>query len=651
MSLTTLLVANRGEIALRVIRAARAAGLRTVAVYSDADRAAPHVRAADVAVRLGPAPAADSYLSVAAVLDAARVAGADAVHPGYGFLAESADLARAVVDAGLTWVGPPAAVVDLMGRKDEARRVAVAAGVPVLPAAEGDDDAELARRALAEVGLPALVKAAAGGGGKGMRIVRAATELPAALAAARREARAAFDDATLLVERYVEAGRHVEVQVLADSHGTVLHLGERDCSVQRRHQKVVEEAPAPTVGPGTRRTLTDAAVRLAERVGYVGAGTVEFLVAGEEAYFLEMNTRLQVEHPVTEAVTGLDLVDLQLRVARGERLPLAQEDVRLRGHAIEARVYAEDPARGFLPQAGVAAAVRWPDRARVDAALEPGQEVTTWYDPMLGKVVVHGADRESARRALVAALDETAVIGVTTNVGFLRRLVDSADFRRAEIHTAWLDARPDAFPPAGSDVADHVGAWLLADARRDTGEAHHPFGAGDGWRLGGPPAPVLLVLDHDGAGEVCRVDAAGGTVRLGERVRRVRPLTRDADRLRVEVDGATHDLVVHVGDTAATVVHHGEVHTVRLRQRLGPGAGVTQGGEVTAPMPGLVHALSVRPGQAVQAGDVLGVLEAMKMEIAIRAPHDGVVATVGASAGEHVRLGQTLFVITEEAPA
>jgi len=647
MPFTTLLVANRGEVALRVIRAARAAGLGTVAVYSDADRTAPHVRAADTAARLGPAPAAESYLSVSALLAAARATGADAVHPGYGFLAENADFARAVTAAGLVWVGPPPAVVDLMGRKDEARRVAAAADVPVLPAVEGDDDAELAHRAVAEVGLPVLVKAAAGGGGKGMRIVREAAELPAALAAARREAEAAFGDATVLVERYVEQGRHVEVQVLADAHGTVLHLGERDCSVQRRHQKVVEEAPAPTIAPRVRQLLTGAAVRLARRVCYVGAGTVEFLVAGEEVFFLEMNTRLQVEHPVTEAVTGLDLVDLQLRIARGEPLALTQEEVTVRGHAIEARVYAEDPARDFLPQAGRATLVRWPAHARVDAALEPGQEVTTWYDPMLGKVIVHGADRDTARRALVRALDDTAVVGLTANTGFLRRLVASAAFRDAQVHTSWLDARPGAFPPDPPEAVNAVATWLLAGARRGRENRTHPFGTGDGWRLSGPPAPVLL--DLDGAGEPHRVDLAEGTVQAGPDLRRVRQLARDGDRLRVEVDGLAHDVVACVSAEEVTLVHRGEGHTVRLRRRTGTRDEAARDGEVRAPMPGLVQTLHATPGRPVHSGEVLGVLEAMKMEIAVRAPCDGVVAAVGAAAGEHVTLGQMLFVITAEA--
>ncbi len=456
--ISTLLVANRGEIALRIIKAARERGLRTVAVYSDADRGAPHVRAADVAVRIGPTPATESYLKIDAIISAARRTGADAIHPGYGFLSERAPFARAVTEAGLTFVGPSAEVMDTMGRKDVAREVAIAAGVPVVPSAElrGDEvDASA-------IGFPLLVKAAAGGGGKGMRIVRDPADFAEALAAARREAKSAFGDDTILVERYVEHGRHVEVQVLADAHGNVVHLFERDCSTQRRHQKVLEEAPAPTISAEVRRVLTESAVALAKEVGYVNAGTVEFLVAGEEVFFLEMNTRLQVEHPVTELVTGLDLVQLQLMVAAGEPLPFTQDDVRLDGHAIEARVYAEDAFNGFLPQAGVAEQVRWSPRARIDAALESGQVVGSSYDPMLGKVIVHGPTREAARRALVTALDDTAILGLTTNLGFLRGLAASDAFRDNEIDTAYLDSHPDAVRPEGVEESAVLAAWALA---------------------------------------------------------------------------------------------------------------------------------------------------------------------------------------------
>jgi acetyl/propionyl-CoA carboxylase alpha subunit len=630
-----VLVANRGEIAIRVLRAARALGLRTVAVYSDADREAPHVREADAALRIGPAPAAESYLSIPAVLDAAARAGAQAVHPGYGFLSENASFARACAEAGLTFVGPPADVIERMGRKDEARRLAVAAGVPVVPAVEDAPDAELAARAADEVGLPVMVKAAAGGGGKGMRIARAAEDLPDAIAAARREARAAFGDGTLLVEHLVEGARHVEVQVLGDAHGTVVHLLERDCSTQRRHQKVLEEAPAPTISAALRDTLTGAAVRLAREVGYVNAGTVEFMVSGEESFLLEMNTRLQVEHPVTEMVCGLDLVALQLRIAQGERLPFTQEDVRANGHAIEARVYAEDPAAGFLPQAGRATFVRWSPRARVDAALEPGQEVGTWYDPMLGKVIAHGATREAARRALVAALDDTAIFGVTTNLGFVRDLVASDAFRDAAIDTGWLDRHADAVgaASAGSALALCAAAWAQA------------FAAGDGWRLGGPPAPVEVALDADGEHHVLRVDLAAGVVEDGDRRFAVHPTAAaTSDALRLEIDGALHEFFVERAARAITVGHRGRALVFRRpEQFLHDATAAAADGAVTAPMPGTILAVNGEVGSAVRAGETLVVLEAMKMEIALQAPFDGELAELDAAEGEQVALGRTLF--------
>ncbi len=647
----SVLVANRGEIAIRVLRAARSAGLRTVAVYSDADRDAPHVRAADTAVRLGPAPAAESYLSIPALLAAAARSGAEAVHPGYGFLSERAAFARACADAGLVFVGPPADVIERMGRKDEARRIAVAADVPVLPAGGPT------RRGAADVGYPLLVKAAAGGGGKGMRIVRHPDDLAAALAAARREARAAFGDDTVLLERYVERGRHVEVQVLADAHGTVIHLFDRDCSVQRRHQKVVEEAPASTISDRTRTAIADAAVRLARAVGYVNAGTVEFLVAGDgeeqRAYFLEMNTRLQVEHAVTEAVTGLDLVRLQLDVARGRPLPVRQEQVTAVGHAVEARVYAEDPESGFLPQAGVAVRVVWPDRARVDHALESGQRVGTWYDPMLGKVVVHGATREAARQALVTALDGTAILGLTTNVGFLRRLVASDAYRDAAIDTAWLDRNPDAFPPETPDVALCAAGWALSTA--PDADPHHPFAVSDGWRAAGAPAPVLVELEHRDVRYLLRVDRAGGVVEelaagasgAGYEVRRawtVHEPAADAGRLRLEVDAVVHDVVLQHGRGGVTVAHRGGTFTfARPDPAAAAGAAAPADGLVVAPMPGTVLAVRVEKGAEVVAGEVLAVLEAMKMEVPLRAPGDGTVDEVTVAAGQQVPLGHVLF--------
>jgi 3-methylcrotonyl-CoA carboxylase alpha subunit/acetyl-CoA/propionyl-CoA carboxylase biotin carboxyl carrier protein len=586
------------------------------------------------------------------------------VHPGYGFLSERAAFARACEEAGLVFVGPPADVIDRMGRKDVARHVAVVADVPVVPAIEeGDgsrDDDALARRAAQEVGFPLLVKAAAGGGGKGMRVVRAEADLPAALASARREAKSAFGDDTVLLERYVERGRHVEVQVLADAHGSVLHLFERDCSAQRRHQKVLEEAPAPTISAQLREHLTGAAVRLAREVGYVNAGTVEFLVDDStgEAFFLEMNTRLQVEHPVTELAVTVDgarpdLVDLQLQVAQGRPLPFGQDAVALAGHAIEARVYAEDPAAGFLPQAGVATTVRWSDRARVDHALEPGQEVGTHYDPMLGKVIASGPTREAARRALVAALDDTAVLGLTTNLGFLRRLAASDAFRDATVDTAWLDraaAAGPVLPAERSDVALVLAAWALATAPAGR-DPRHPFGALDGYRVAGPPAPVVVELDEAGGDRhVVHVDVAQGLVAAQGGGRwEVHPVAGGPGVVRLEVDGVLVESEVEPGPHGVTVAHQGEAHRFAVPDAFGPvHAGAVASGSVAAPMPGVVLAVHVTEGQAVEEGQVLGVLEAMKMELALAAPLAGVVRAVGAAAGDRVALGQQLFDVVPE---
>ncbi|MGI8433908.1 MAG: acetyl/propionyl/methylcrotonyl-CoA carboxylase subunit alpha, partial [Nocardioidaceae bacterium] len=660
-----------GEIALRVIRTVAEAGLHSVAVYSDADRAAPHVRQADRAVRIGPATAAESYLSIPALLDAAARTGADAIHPGYGFLSERADFARAVTGAGLVFIGPPADVIEAMGRKDRARAIAQGAGVPVIPAADlrslrasgADPSGSVLVDAVADqIGFPLLVKAVAGGGGKGMRIVRSAADLPGALAAAQREAGAAFGDDTMLFERYVEHGRHIEVQILADQHGKVVHLFERDCSVQRRHQKVVEEAPASTLRDDLRGMVLTAAVDLAREVGYVNAGTVEFLVAGDEVYFLEMNTRLQVEHPVTEAVTGRDLVALQLCVARGEALPFEQHDIQVRGHAIEARVYAEDPAYGFLPQAGLARLVHWPQQARVDAALESGQQVSTYYDPLLGKITASGATREAARLALVDALDTTAIVGLTTNVGFLRDLVASSAFSDLEIDTAWLDQHPQSgTPEAAPDVFWWLAAWA-ATVTAATGVPEHPFHTSDGWRLAGPPAwtPVQLTrTDAAGVGtesgdmesRALLVHPIHGTVMEAEREVRLAPRLGRDGWVHFELDGVSSQATVICSRGEVVVVHRGGTASFQRPDAFGRGhAAVVGGGSVAAPMPGTVLLVHVESGDEVAAGDTLGILEAMKMELALTAPFAGVVVDVHAVEGGQVDRGEPLFVVEPVEP-
>jgi acetyl/propionyl-CoA carboxylase alpha subunit len=630
----TLLIANRGEIALRVMRTARAMGIRTVAICTELDVSAPHVRAADASVTV------PSYLDIDAVVAAARASGATAIHPGYGFLSERAEFARAVEDAGLKLVGPSAEVMEQMGRKDSARKLAVSAGVPVVPSWSLD---------ATDLEFPVLVKAAAGGGGKGMRIVRAPEELADAVAAARRESQSAFGDDTLLVEKYVESGRHIEVQVLADAHGHVVHLFERDCTTQRRHQKVLEEAPAPTITDELRHEVTSSAVAMAARVGYENAGTVEFLLdnATGRAYFLEMNTRLQVEHPVTELVTGVDLVELQLRVAAGEPLPLTQDDIVLHGHAIEARVYAEDPFAGFLPQAGTAELVRWPLTStgsvttRVDAALESGQVVSTSYDPMLGKVIVHGPDRESARRALVDALDRTAVLGFATNTGFLRVLAASDEFRDAVIDTAWLDTA--VVPEPGVDVARIVAAWTDVAVRAMTSGPRHPFSP-DGWRLAGPSAPELVALD-----QVLAVRRDRGTVRDDAGEHTVHELAAESHTVVLDIDGQRHRAVVNAQEHFVEVVHEGQRHLFERPDVFGDRGAVIGDGVLLAPMPGTLLTVDVAEGEQVVEGQRLGVLEAMKMELTLKAPFDGTVTAVGAATGDQVQLKQVLFEVVADA--
>lgn len=612
-TLRTLLVANRGEIAIRVMRTARRMGIRTVAIYTDLDRAAPHVAAADEAQRV------PSYLDIEAVVAVARRVGADALHPGYGFLSERALFAHAVENAGITLVGPPATAMEVMGRKDAAREIAVAAGVPVVPRGE-------------DVGYPVLIKAAAGGGGKGMRIVRSPADYDDAVAAARREAKAAFGDDTILVEAYVERGRHIEVQLLADAHGNVLQLFERDCSSQRRYQKVVEEAPAPTITPEIRELVTSSAVALARQVGYRSAGTVEFLVDERtgRAYFLEMNTRLQVEHPVTEAVTGLDLVELQLRIAAGEMLPISQSDITVTGHAIEARVYAEDSFHGFLPQAGTASVVQWPAGVRVDQALISGQEVSTAYDPMLGKIIAYGPDRESARQRLIAALERTAILGLTTNTGFLRELVASDAFAAAEIDTTWLDRHQ--VPERENEIPRIIAAWASAEAIAAQ-EGTHPFRA-DGWRSGGPPAPMVIELDRP-----VPVDLHQGRVDDCE----VRPLATDGGCwISLEVAGERHTAVVAVGQHRTEVAYHGQRWVFERPDVFSDHAGVADSGAIWAPMPGTIVDVRVADGDQVEADQVLIVLEAMKMETPLRAPFAGTVVGLSVSIGMQVALGAML---------
>ena len=654
-----LLIANRGEIARRVIRTARAMGIATVAVYSDADAHAPHVREADEAVPIGPAPAAQSYLDPARILAAARLTGADAIHPGYGFLSENAAFAAAVADAGLIWVGPPAAAIDAMGLKDAAKRVMKAAGVPVTPGYQGEDQS-LARleHAARGVGYPLLIKATAGGGGKGMRRVDSAAEFPEALVAAQREAERAFGHAQVLIEKYVTRARHVEVQVFADTHGNAVHLFERDCSLQRRHQKVIEEAPAPGLSERLRETLGIAAVTAAMAIGYVNAGTVEFLVdldAHDEHgdprfYFMEMNTRLQVEHPVTEAITGLDLVEWQIRVARGEALPLRQAQVRVHGHAMEARLYAEDPESGFLPSTGTLTRLHFPGgpAVRIDSGVEQGGAVTPFYDPMIAKIVTHGPTREAAAARLVAALDATRVEGPRTNRAFLARLASHPAFVAGDVSTGFIAAHHDAlFAPAARSRAALAHAAIAASeaaARRHVG----PFSAFADFRVNLAATRTVdlyegtthhvLAVGRDGDGH--RVGGAGAPI-----VARLRCASAADHRIVGEIDGEPTSAIVLAAPERVEVRIAGQVHGFGLiPQRTASVAGPSNG-RIASPMPGRVLSLWVRPGQSVAAGDRLLVLEAMKMEHRLVAPAAGTVRAVHVAEGDQVSEGAALVEI------
>ncbi|WP_459752610.1 acetyl/propionyl/methylcrotonyl-CoA carboxylase subunit alpha [Streptomyces sennicomposti] len=634
----TVLVANRGEIAVRVIRTLRALGVRSVAVFSDADADARHVREADTAVRIGPPPAAESYLSVERLLEAARLTGAQAVHPGYGFLAENAGFARACEEAGLVFIGPPADAISLMGDKIRAKETVRAAGVPVVPGSSGSglSDEQLAEAAR-EIGMPVLLKPSAGGGGKGMRLVREADRLAEEIAAARREARASFGDDTLLVERWVDTPRHIEIQVLADGHGTVIHLGERECSLQRRHQKIIEEAPSVLLDEATRAAMGEAAVQAARSCGYRGAGTVEFIVPGGDPssyYFMEMNTRLQVEHPVTELVTGLDLVEWQLRVAAGEHLPFAQEDIALTGHAVEARLCAEIPARGFLPSGGTVLRLHEPegDGVRTDSGLSEGTEVGSLYDPMLSKVIAYGPDRATALRRLRAALARTVTLGVQTNAAFLRRLLAHPAVVAGELDTGLVERAVDDL--VTTEVPEEVyeaAAAVRLDALRPKADGAgwtDPFSVPSGWRLGGEPKPLAFHL------------------RVTDPVEYV---PRGAHTVTDETVSVVLDGVRHTFHRAADWLgRDGEAWQVRDHDPVA--ASLTRAAHagadsLTAPMPGTVTVVKVAVGDEVTAGQSLLVVEAMKMEHVISAPHAGTVTELDVSPGTTVAMDQVLAVI------
>ncbi|MEX5711481.1 biotin carboxylase N-terminal domain-containing protein [Parafrankia sp. FMc6] len=676
----TVLVANRGEIAVRVIRTLRELGVRSVAVFSDADAGARHVTEADVAVRLGPARALDSYLNIERVLAAAAATGAQAVHPGYGFLAENPVFAQACADAGVVFVGPSARVVELMGNKIAAKRTVAAAGVPVVPGRvePGMSDADLVA-ASTEIGYPVLVKPAAGGGGKGMRLVREPAALAEALRSARREAAASFGDDTLFVERFVDTPRHIEVQILADTHGNVIHLGERECSLQRRHQKIVEEAPSVLLNAATRARIGGAAVDVAAAVGYVGAGTVEFVVGTDrpdEFFFMEMNTRLQVEHPVTELVTGVDLVAEQLRVAAGEPLRITQDEVRLTGHAVEARVYAEDPARGFLPTGGDVLVLREPTGAgvRTDSGLRAGTEVAATYDPMLAKIVAWAPDRAGALARLDAALAGTTLLGVTTNIGFLRRLIGHPDTRSGRLDTGLVERHLEALTdPAGhalpgeptADDALEVFGLAGAVGMVPTGSVVDPWDMPSGWRLGERAWSRWSVAAPGGAGgsparEVAVQRAADG--RLLVRLDGGGPRAAELDWLPAPTPGQPADALVtvdgrtrrwQVAASGSTIWVGADGFTWALAERrVESGADAAAGehsGEARSPMPGTVVDVRAAPGDVVEPGAPLVVVEAMKMEHTVVAAVAGQVKDVLVRVGDSVAL-DALLAVVEPAP-
>jgi propionyl-CoA carboxylase alpha chain/3-methylcrotonyl-CoA carboxylase alpha subunit len=645
--ISSVLIANRGEIARRIIRTARELGVRTIAVYSEADANAPFVMEADVAILIGPSPARESYLVPEKILAAARQTGAEAIHPGYGFLSENADFAQAVIDAGLIWIGPPPSAIRAMGLKDAAKRVMIAAGVPTTPGYLGEDQSgeRLADEA-GKIGFPVLIKAVAGGGGKGMRKVDNAEDFAALLASCQREASASFGDERVLLEKYVTRPRHIEVQVFGDTHGNVVHLFERDCSLQRRHQKVIEEAPAPGMDEATRAAVCGAAVKAAQAVGYVGAGTVEFIADASEGlradriWFMEMNTRLQVEHPVSEMVTGQDLVEWQLLVASGEPLPLEQDEITLDGWAMEARLYAENPATGFLPSTGPLIHFRLPEGdVRVDSAVEEGGEVTPFYDPMIAKLIAHGADREDAAHRLAEACRLVEVYPVRTNAAFLARCASDPDFIDGAVDTGFIEARLEDLierefsdAPMLAAIGQRLEAFMEADQPKADVWASAPSRL-LGLRLNAPRAAMKLPMSVDGKTVPLRVALAGGagddwswdiTVEDG------RPLD-DVDVLPSAFGG--DPLYVFEG---------GDVQVFDFTPQVGVAHVSASDGSILSPMPGKIVSVAVQAGQSVTKGQTLLTLEAMKMEHALAAPFDGVVTELSVTAGGQVSEGVVL---------
>jgi 3-methylcrotonyl-CoA carboxylase alpha subunit len=664
--INTLLIANRGEIAYRIMRSAKALGIRTVAVYSSQDSDALHVRSADTAVAIGAASAAESYLRGDRIIAAAKAAGAEAIHPGYGFLAENAEFAEQCAAAGLVFVGPPASAIRAMGSKSEAKALMHAAGVPVVPGYHGaaQDDATLTSQALA-VGFPLLVKASAGGGGKGMRVVHAAEEFQAAVDSARREALSAFGDAQVLLERFIAAGRHVEIQVFFDSHGNGVHLFERDCSVQRRYQKVIEEAPAPKLSQDMRDAMYAAALNAGRAVAYEGAGTVELIVGTDEFFFMEMNTRLQVEHPVTEAITGIDLVEWQLLVAAGEALPLAQEQIRHSGHAVEVRLYAEDPARGFLPATGTLKALRMPPTGagiRIDTGVSAGDEISIFYDPMIAKIIAHADTRETAIRRLQTALANTQIAGLTTNAEFLQRLLSHPEVLAGGVDTGVLSRDGEALAHAEVSPAGFIDAaaiWLAlranacAEQALASAEVDSPWNASDGWRMNHDYLEPLTLSTREGDSVTVLAHSSRGATALEADGQLIdyRCEQRDETTWVVTTHGISRQIGVHLDQQTLTLFDTGTTQVYEVADPLSDATDTgVSAGSLRAPMPGKIIETYVGVGDSVTAGQALLLMEAMKMEHPIIAPTDGTVTELRFSAGMQVEEGTELVVLDATVP-
>ena len=653
-----ILIANRGEIAVRIARTARAMGIATATLYSDADRLALHVRAADEAFHIGPAPARDSYLKGDAIISIARSCGAGAIHPGYGFLSENADFAEAVTRAGLIFIGPPSAAIRAMGLKDRARRLMSEAGIPVVPGYDGDhQDTDYLRTEAARIGYPILIKPIAGGGGKGMHRVDSPDDFAEELASARREATASFGDDRVLLEKFLTKARHIEFQIFADSQGNTVHLFERDCSLQRRHQKVIEEAPAPGMTAELRAVMGQTAVAAAKAVGYVGAGTVEFIADASEGlgarrfYFIEMNTRLQVEHPVTEMITGLDLVEWQLRIANGEPLPLRQNDLTVTGHAIEARLYAEDPARNFQPQAGRIAHLEWPGGVRIDTGVAQGDIVTAHYDPLIAKLIAHGPDRTTALHKLSSALLTARIGGCRTNLGFLNRLLRDPSVDLGEADTGFIERNASRLAQAGEPPIEVLAAALL-HASGDLSEPAglSPFDTLTNFRLWYGETRMFR-LDVEGAPIEAGLTAVGNAefevIRPGM-ILRFTLLDHGHSALRLVVDGRIVPLTFFHHGRVLQVVHSGEIYEFAgAGEQTDNGEDETGGGLVIAAMPGTISLVRVKPGDHVAKGDAIAVTEAMKMEFTLKAPRAGKVAVIHVAAGDQVEEGAVIATIED----